>query len=69
MHDQQLEWTLHLDTDRRGAPTFAWLSCETPPCRGALWVADVEFGPFETMLDVGTWLTRMVRAHHARIPV
>lgn len=56
------EWTLHLTTDQHGAPEFAWLSVEDEECM-PLWVADQEFGPFDSLLDVCRWLSGNIRRH------
>lgn len=58
---ERVEWTLHLTTDAHGAPDFAWLSRCSDTDWAQHWVADADWGPFDTMLDVGRWLAKLVR--------
>jgi hypothetical protein len=66
---ERLEWTLHLTTDRGGNPEFAWLSRWGDEDSAQYWVADAEFGPFDTMLDVGRWCAKQVRTSARSHPV
>jgi hypothetical protein len=57
-----LEWTLHLTTDPHCNPEFAWISVEND-VQQALWVADQDFGPFDTLTEVHRWLVKAMFAH------
>lgn len=54
------EWSLHMTVDKHLHPEFAWLSRDDEHL-GARWVADCEFGPFDTLLDVYRWLQKALR--------
>jgi hypothetical protein len=59
---ERYEWSLHLTTDRARSPEFAWVTCEHENGQ-TFWVADQEFGPFDTLRDVYRFLARVVRAY------
>lgn len=61
------EWSLHLTMRGPEQPEFAWLSRDELDT-GSYWVADCEFGPFDTLLDVHRWLARAIRERLAARP-
>lgn len=55
------DFTLHVSTDRKGNPLFAWISAANWDDCQEHWVSDREFGPFDTMLDCHVMLSKAVR--------
>ncbi len=54
------EYDLHLETTRTGDPLRAYLlGVDTAGNRS--WLADTEFGPFDTLHDVSRFLLRGIR--------
>jgi len=54
-----LEYRLVASVDKRGNPADAYVMSVTPG--GQLrWVADTDFGPFDTWLDLMGWYRRVL---------
>jgi len=60
-----VEWTLRFTCDRHGQPEFGWLAVEYEG-HGAMWVADADFGPFDTLTDVVAWAVRKATDNRPR---
>jgi hypothetical protein len=53
---REFQFNLTVDT-ASGRSTAYLLECSSPD-NAWQWIADQEFGPFDTTLDVSTWLVR-----------
>ena len=66
MEASLMEWECRLSKDEAGR-VFAYL-VEVEADGSIFWVADAEFGPFDTALDVTRWLVK-AWAPRAKLPL
>jgi hypothetical protein len=61
-----VEWQFHLTGDTLTGGATAYLLKMDPDNDNWQWVADTEFGPFDTTQDITTWLHRQLIKHAPR---
>lgn len=60
------EWQFHLTVDTTSGGATAYLLRIDDRTDQWQWIADTEFGPFDTTMDVTTWLLRQLTTHAPR---
>ena len=61
-----IEYQFHITTDSTTGGAVAYLLTMDDVDTQWRWIADVEFGPFDTTLDVTSWLLRQLTKYAPR---
>lgn len=62
--DHLVEYAAHVTIDTRTGERVAYIIRDAGDGQWA-WIADKEFGPFDTWFEIAMWLTRMLALDNA----